>query len=454
MPESFAPLHVTVIGSGYVGLVSGVCLAELGHRVICVDQDAARIAALRAGKAPIYEPGLEAMMAHHAAAERLNFTTSLGEAAEKCDIMMIAVGTPSDTDGKADLRQVFAAVRAIAAAARGPLVIVTKSTVPVGMGRRIASLLREVRPDGAYEIASNPEFLREGSAIGDFMQPDRIVIGTQSPRAKTLLERLYAPLTARGAKLLHTGIETAELIKYAANSFLATKIAFINEMADLCEALGADVQEVAQGVGMDERIGAKFLQAGPGFGGSCFPKDMLALQHIAHAVGEPSRIIDTVIAINERRRHRMVEKIAQACGGSAQGRTLAFLGVTFKANTDDVRNSPAIAIAQDLLNMGASLRIYDPKGMNEAHKELSGQIAWCARVEDALRNADALVIATEWEEFRHLDLPGAATLMTRRTIVDLRNVLSSEQAALAGFDYHSIGRKPLRQNIQNIAEEA
>jgi UDPglucose 6-dehydrogenase len=435
-------MRIAVIGTGYVGLVSGACFSEFGVTVNCVDNDQAKIARLLTGEMPIYEPGLEQIVASNVAAGRLRFTTDLGAAVAGADAVFIAVGTPSRRgDGHADLRYVFAAAEEVAAALTGYAVVVTKSTVPVGTGRQVADILRDRRPDAEFDVASNPEFLREGSAIQDFMRPDRVVIGTAAPRARDTLRELYRPLYLIETPILFTSLETAELIKYAANSFLATKIAFINEVADLCEKVGADVQDVARGIGLDGRIGRKFLHAGPGFGGSCFPKDCLALVRTAQEAGAPMSIVETVVGGNERRKAGMAERIVRACGGSVAGKTIALLGLTFKPNTDDMRDSPSLAIAPALLAAGASVRAYDPEGMNEARKLLDG-IAFCAGAYEAMEGADALVIVTEWNEFRALDLARAKTLLKAPVVVDLRNIYKPGDMAEAGFYYFSIGRGP------------
>ncbi len=435
-------MRIAVIGTGYVGLVSGACFSEFGVDVTCVDTDAAKIARLENGEMPIYEPGLDQVVATNAAAGRLKFTTDLAGAVKEADAVFIAVGTPSRRgDGHADLTYVFAAAEEIAAALTGYTVVVTKSTVPVGTGRKVAEIVRRKRPDAQFDVASNPEFLREGSAIQDFMRPDRVVIGAESERARAAMRELYRPLYLIETPILFTALETAELIKYAANGFLATKIAFINEVADLCEKVGADVQDVARGIGLDGRIGRKFLHAGPGFGGSCFPKDCLALVRTAQEAGAPLRIVETVVSGNDRRKERMAERVVAALGGSVKGRTVACLGLTFKPNTDDMRESPSLAIVPALIAAGASVRGFDPEGTNEAKKLLPG-VTFCASAYEAMEGAHALVIITEWNEFRALDLARVKALLKTPTIVDLRNIYKPADMAEAGFFYFSIGREP------------
>ena len=433
-------MRIVMIGAGYVGLVSGTCFSEFGHDVACVEKDKTRLARLKKGEVPIYEPGLGALMAGNMKAGRLTFTDDLKSAVAGAEAIFIAVGTPSRRgDGHADMSYVFAAAREIAAVMSDHAVIVTKSTVPVGTGREIGRIVRAARPDLEFDVASNPEFLREGSAIGDFMRPDRVVIGVESERAREVMRRVYRPLYLIERPILFASFETAELIKYAANAFLATKISFINEIADLCEKVGADVHDVARGMGLDGRIGAKFLHAGPGYGGSCFPKDTLALARTAVEAGAPLRIVEAVMAVNAARKRRMADKVIEACGGSVAGATVAVLGLTFKPNTDDMREAPALTIIPALQGAGAAIRAFDPAGMGEA-KALLTDIAWCSDAYDALRGADALVIVTEWNEFRALDLARAKSLMRRPIFVDLRNVYSPVEVAEAGFTYRSVGR--------------
>ncbi|MFO0998463.1 MAG: UDP-glucose/GDP-mannose dehydrogenase family protein [Alphaproteobacteria bacterium] len=433
-------MRIAMIGAGYVGLVSGACLSEFGHDVICVEKDAAKLARLKSGEAPIYEPGLEPLMATNLRAGRLSFTGDIAGAVDKAEAVFIAVGTPSRRgDGHADLSYVYAAAREIAAALTGYAVIVTKSTVPVGTSREIARIIRETRPDASFDMASNPEFLREGSAIGDFMRPDRVVIGTESERARDILRAIYRPLYLIETPILFTTLETSELVKYAANAFLATKITFINEIADACERLGADVHDVARGMGLDGRIGRKFLHPGPGYGGSCFPKDTIALARTAREAGAPVRIVETVAEVNEARKRQMVEKIVEACGGSVRGRTIAVLGLTFKPNTDDMRDAPSLVIVPGLVAGGAVVRAFDPAGMTEARKMLDG-VTWCTDAYHAMEGADAVVIITEWNEFRALDLARAKALLRRPVFIDLRNIYNPREMAALGFDYRSIGR--------------
>jgi UDPglucose 6-dehydrogenase len=433
-------MHITMIGTGYVGLVSGACFAEFGPTVTCVDLDERKIARLNAGEIPIYEPGLDDLVARGVAAGRLSFTTDLAAAVAQADAVFIAVGTPSRRgDGHADLRYVEAAAADIARALTGYTVVVNKSTVPVGTGRRVAQIIREVRPDADFDVASNPEFLREGSAIGDFMRPDRVVIGAESERAQAVMRELYRPLYLSETPIVMTSLETAELTKYAANAFLATKITFINEIADLCEKVGADVQAVARGMGLDNRIGKKFLHAGPGYGGSCFPKDTLALVRTAQEAGAPVRIVETVVQVNDRRKGVMASRVMAAAGGSVRGKTIAVLGVAFKPNTDDMREAPSLAIIPALQDAGATVRAFDPAAMREAAHQLPG-VHWCRDAYDAAEGADVLVLITEWNEFRALDLARLGTLMRARVLVDLRNVYRPEDVRAAGFAYSSIGR--------------
>ena len=435
-------MRIAVIGSGYVGLVSGACFSEFGVDVVCVDKDKGKIARLQKGEIPIYEPGLEKIVASNAAAGRLRFTDDLAEAVKGADAVFIAVGTPSRRgDGHADLSYVFAAAEEIARSLTGYTVIVTKSTVPVGTGRKVAEIVRKTRSDAHFDVASNPEFLREGSAIQDFMRPDRVVIGAESERAQGVMRELYRPLYLIETPILFTALETAELIKYAANSFLATKINFINEIADLCEKVGGDVQQVARGIGLDNRIGGKFLHAGPGFGGSCFPKDTVALIKTAQDAEAPLRIVETVAAVNDARKRGMARKVAAALGGSLRGKTIAVLGLTFKPNTDDMREAPSIPLITALTDMGARVRAYDPVGMGQA-KDVLGGIEFCEGPYACAQGADALVIVTEWEQFRALDFERLRTAMKQPVLVDLRNVYRPED--IEGFAYHGIGRPDRR----------
>jgi UDPglucose 6-dehydrogenase len=433
-----------MIGTGYVGLVSGACFSEFGVDVVCVDKDKAKIDRLKAGDIPIYEPGLGDLVHKNARGGRLSFTTDLAEAVAGADAVFIAVGTPSRRgDGHADMSYVFAAAKEIAGALTGYAVVVTKSTVPVGTGRKVAEIIRKARPKAQFDIASNPEFLREGSAISDFMRPDRVVIGADDERAVEVLRRLYRPLYLIETPIVVTGLETAELIKYAANSFLAMKITFINEVADFCEKAGADVHDVARAIGLDGRIGRKFLHPGPGYGGSCFPKDTLAYVSSGRDFGAPQRIIETVVDINDKRKLAMAERIAEACGGSVAGRTIAILGLTFKPNTDDMRDSPSLFILPALTAGGATVRAYDPVGMEEAARLIKG-ITFCKDAYETAGGADCVAILTEWNEFRALDLERMRAIMRSPVMVDLRNIYKPAEMAAAGFSYHSIGRPTAR----------
>ncbi len=433
-------MRIAMIGSGYVGLVSGACLADFGHRVTCVDKDAAKIAALDRGEIPIYEAGLTEMVRANLREGRLDFATDPAGAVREAEAVFIAVGTPSRRgDGHADLSYVYAAAREIAPLLSPTAVVVTKSTVPIGTGDEVERILRELRPDAAFPVVSNPEFLREGAAIQDFKHPDRIVVGTEEARAKEVLAEIYRPLYLNAAPILYVGRRTAELIKYAANAFLATKITFINEIADLCENVGADVQEVARGIGLDNRIGAKFLHAGPGYGGSCFPKDTVALIKSAQDYGTPLRIVETVAAVNDQRKRAMARKVAAALGGELRGATVAVLGLTFKPNTDDMREAPSLSLIAALQDQGAKVRVYDPAGMENA-KALLPDITYCDGPYAAAQGADALVIVTEWEQFRALDLPRLKQTMARPVLVDLKNVYRTDEVTRAGFTYANIGR--------------
>ena len=433
-------MRVTMIGTGYVGLVSGACFADFGHHVVCVDNDAAKIAALEVGEIPIYEPDLERLVATNAREGRLVFSTELAPAVANADAVFIAVGTPSRRgDGYADLSYVYAAAREIAAAVAGFTVVITKSTVPVGTGDEVERIIREARPDADVVVVSNPEFLREGAAIRDFKHPDRIVVGSEDERGRKVMAELYRPLYLNQAPILYTGRRTAELTKYAANAFLATKITFINEIADLCEKVGADVQEIARGIGLDNRIGGKFLHAGPGYGGSCFPKDTLALIKTGQDHATPLRIVETVAAVNDARKRAMARKVAGAIGGSLRGKTVAVLGLTFKPNTDDMRDAPSIPLIAALQDMGANVRAYDPVGMANAKKEIAG-VAFADSAYACAEGADALVIVTEWEPFRALDLGRLKRAMRGAVLVDLRNVYRREEVERHGFVYDSIGR--------------
>ncbi len=434
-------MRIAMIGGGYVGLVSAACFADLGVEVAVVETDAAKLEALRENRIPIYEPGLDRLVHENSAAKRLTFGDDIAAACSGVEAVFIAVGTPTRRgDGHADVSYVTAAAEQVARALTGYAVIVTKSTVPVGTGRRIRDVMRAARPDLEFDVASNPEFLREGSAIGDFMRPDRVVIGTDSERAREVLRRLYRPLYLIEAPILFTSLETAELTKYAANAFLAMKITFINEMADLCEKIGADVHDVARGIGLDGRIGRKFLHPGPGFGGSCFPKDTLALMRIAQDWGAPSRLVEATVQVNDARKSGMAMRILKACGGSVQGKTVAVLGLTFKPETDDMRDAPSVPIIHRLAEQGASIHAFDPVGMDQARSLLPSEVAFCASAYEAAEKADVLVVVTEWNEFRALAPERLAQTMRGRTVVDLRNVFDPAAMAAAGFDYQSIGR--------------
>jgi UDPglucose 6-dehydrogenase len=428
-----------MIGAGYVGLVSGACFADFGHQVICVDKDAAKIAALKRGEIPIFEPGLDELLESNIKQGRLEFaadTSRVGEA----DAVFIAVGTPSRRgDGHADLSFVYQAVREIAPLLAATAVLITKSTVPVGTGDEIENILRNARPDAHIQVVSNPEFLREGAAIQDFKHPDRIVVGTDQERARKVLGEIYRPLYLNAPPIIYVSRRTAELIKYASNAFLATKITFINEIADLCEQVGADVQEVARGMGLDNRIGAKFLHPGPGFGGSCFPKDASALIKTAHDHGVPLRLVEAVAAVNDQRKRAMARKVVLALGGSVRGKTIAVLGLTFKPNTDDTRDSPAIPLITALQDLGAIVRGYDPAGMEQAKPHLP-DVHYCQSAYSAAEGAEALVIATEWEQFRALDLSRLKDVMARPLIIDLRNIYRDDEMQRAAFRYVPIGR--------------
>jgi UDPglucose 6-dehydrogenase len=433
-------MRIVMIGTGYVGLVSGASFAVFGHRVTCIDKDADKIAALRNGDIPIYEAGLTDMVRNNAREGRLDFSTELAPAVKEAEAVFIAVGTPSRRgDGHADLSYVYAAVREFAPLLSPGAVVVTKSTVPIGTGDEVERILRAARPDAEFAVVSNPEFLREGAAIQDFKHPDRIVVGTDDQPARDVLAEIYRPLYLNAAPMIYVGRRTAELIKYAANAFLATKITFINEIADLCENVGADVQEVARGIGLDNRIGGKFLHAGPGYGGSCFPKDTLALVKTAQDAGSPLRIVETVAAVNDQRKRAMARKVAAALGGELRGATVAVLGLAFKPNTDDMREAPSLALIAALQDQGASVRAYDPAGMENAKTMLSN-VVYCDGPYAAAEGADALVIMTEWEQFRALDLGRLKGTMKRAVFVDLKNVYRPAEVKRAGFTYANIGR--------------
>ena len=433
-------MHISMIGTGYVGLVSGACFSDFGHVVTCIDKDAAKISQLQSGRMPLFEPGLDALVAHNVAAGRLSFTTDAAGAVRAADAIFLAVGTPSRRgDGFADLTYLYDAAREIAAHMQGFTVVVTKSTVPVGTNDEVEAIIRKLRPDADFAVVSNPEFLREGAAIEDFKHPDRVVVGTEEEQARRVMRELYRPLFINETPILFTGRRAAELIKYASNAFLATKITFINEMADLCEKCGADVQEVARGMGLDRRIAGKFLHAGPGFGGSCFPKDTAALTAIGQRFGAPIRIVETVIGVNDARKHAMAAKVTAACGGTLAGKTIAVLGLTFKPNTDDMREAPSLVILPALAKQGARVRAYDPHGMNEARK-LMPQIETAADPYACVAGADAMVILTEWEEFRALDLDRVKAALRAALIVDLRNIYKPHDMSEKGFTYISVGQ--------------
>jgi UDPglucose 6-dehydrogenase len=433
-------MRIAMIGTGYVGLVSGACFADFGHHVTCVDKDEKKVEALRKGSIPIYEPDLDRLVEDNVRGGRLDFATDLKEPVAAADAVFIAVGTPSRRgDGHADLTYVYAAAREIAAALAGFTVVITKSTVPVGTGDEVERIIRETQPDADVAVVSNPEFLREGAAIQDFKHPDRIVVGLTDDRARQVMAALYRPLYLNQAPILYVGRRTAELIKYAANAFLATKITFINEVADLCEKVGADVQEVARGIGLDNRIGAKFLHAGPGFGGSCFPKDTLALIKTGQDFAAPLRIVETVAAVNDQRKRAMARKVSGALGGNLRGKLVAVLGLTFKPNTDDLREAPSIPLITALQDMGAKVRAYDPAGMTHAGREFPG-VAFADGPYACAEGADALVIVTEWEQFRALDLDHLKAVMKQPVLIDLRNVYHPAEMAELGFVYDSVGR--------------
>jgi len=437
-------MNISIIGSGYVGLVSGACFADFGHKVACVDKDREKIAALTRGEIPIFEPGLDQLVATNVAQQRLSFTTDLAGAVAESQVVFLAVGTPSRRgDGHADLSYIYAAAREIAGAIDKFTVVVTKSTVPVGTGDEIERIIAEARPDVDFAVASNPEFLREGAAIDDFRRPDRIVVGTTDQRGRDVVSELYRPLNLNEPPMLFVDRRTAELIKYAANSFLATKVTFINEIADLCERVGANVQDVARGMGMDNRIGPKFLHPGPGYGGSCFPKDTLALVKTAQDYDTPMRLIETVVAVNDQRKRSMARKIVTACGGSVRGKTIALLGLAFKLNTDDMRDAPSISIVTALEDVGAKVRAYDPKAMDQA-RPIMPNVTYCKDPYDCVTDAEAVVMVTEWNEFRALDLARIKNLMVAPVMVDLRNIYDPADVARHGFTYASVGRGSVR----------
>ncbi|MBN4094442.1 MULTISPECIES: UDP-glucose/GDP-mannose dehydrogenase family protein [Methylobacterium] len=437
-------MRIAMIGAGYVGLVSGACLADFGHTVVCIDRDPDKIASLNAGRMPIYEPGLDVLVAENVRQGRLAFRATMRDAVAEADAVFIAVGTPSRRgDGFADLSYVFDAAREIAGSLSGFTVVVTKSTVPVGTGDEVERIIRETNPEAQFAVASNPEFLREGAAIADFKRPDRIVVGAEEARAEAVMREVYRPLYLNQAPIMVTSRRTAELTKYAANAFLAAKITFINEVADLCEAVGADVQAVARGIGLDNRIGPKFLHAGPGYGGSCFPKDTLALVKTAQDAGTPLRLVETVVAVNDQRKRAMARKVIKACGGSVRGKTIALLGLTFKPNTDDMRDAPALAIVAGLQDAGAVIRAYDPEGMEQA-RILMPAVDYAENAYACAEGADAVVIVTEWNAFRALDLDRLRQAMSSGeaapVLIDLRNIYDPASAARHGFTYCGVGR--------------
>jgi UDPglucose 6-dehydrogenase len=434
-------MRIAMIGTGYVGLVSGACFSDFGHDVVCVDRDISKIERLKAGEVPIFEPGLEELLAKNTAAGRLSFTTNLAEAVDGAEAVFIAVGTPTRRgDGHADLTYVMAAAEEIGRALTGYAVVVTKSTVPVGTNRKVEEAIRKANPKATFDVASNPEFLREGAAIDDFRHPDRVVVGVEGERARKVMAELYRPLSLREFPVIYTGLESAEMIKYAANAFLATKITFINEIAALCEKVGADVKAVAKGIGMDGRIGDKFLHAGPGYGGSCFPKDTRALARIGQEHAAPVQIVETVIKVNDEVKRRMIDKIVDLCDGSVRDKTITFLGVTFKPNTDDMRDAPSLTIVPALVGAGAKVRVSDPQGQHEGEALLPG-VKWLENPYQAAAGSDLLVMLTEWNEFRGLDLTKLARKMATPKLADLRNVFDRDEALAAGFvAYVGVGR--------------
>ncbi|ABS63536.1 UDP-glucose 6-dehydrogenase [Parvibaculum lavamentivorans DS-1] len=434
-------MRIAMIGSGYVGLVSGACFADFGHTVTCVDKDERKINALLQGEIPIYEPGLDVLVNGNRFAGRLSFTTDLSSAMKDVDAVFIAVGTPTRRgDGHADLSYVYAAAEEIAALLSRYTVIVTKSTVPVGTADEVEAIIRRVAPEADFSVASNPEFLREGAAIDDFKRPDRVVVGADDERAREVLRKLYRPLNLNETPIMFTNRRTAELIKYAANAFLATKITFINEMADICEKTGANVQDVARGIGLDRRIGSKFLHAGPGYGGSCFPKDTMALVRTAEQYQAPTRIVEAVVEANAARKKRMVDKIESACGGSVKGKTIAILGLAFKPETDDMRDAPSLDIVPGLIDRGATVQAHDPQSIKEAKHLLPDSVIYCDDPYLTAKDADAVVIITEWNEYRALNIERLGKALRRRVMIDLRNIYKSEEIVPLGFDYTSVGR--------------
>ena len=438
-------MKIAFIGTGYVGLVSGTCFAELGLDVTCIDKDKGKIAQIKKGKLPIYEPGLAELVEKNIKSKRLKFTNSLKEGVEKADIIFIAVGTPTDNkNGSADLSYVYSAAEELAEYIRSGAIVVTKSTVPVGTGKNVKKIISSKRKGVKFEVASNPEFLREGCAVNDFLQPDRIIVGLESDSARSKIEQLYKPLTTKGIPLLFTDIQTAELTKYAANAFLATKIAFINEVADMCEKTGANINDLAKGIGTDHRIGESYLSPGPGYGGSCFPKDTLALQYMAKEWKSGEKIISGVISSNDKRKNNMAGKVVAALGGNAKGKTIAVLGLAFKANTDDMRESPAIPIVEGLLKAGAKLKAYDPQAMEEAKKYIKGNVKYVGSSYEAMKDADAAVIITEWAEFSNLDFDKVRDSLKTPLIIDFRNLYNPGRMRERSLSYISIGREDVR----------
>jgi UDPglucose 6-dehydrogenase len=433
-------MKIAVVGAGYVGLVSAACFADFGHEVVCVDRDPRKLTQLEQGRIPIYELGLEPIVTANRQAGRLRFTGDLTQAVAAAEVVLLAVGTPTRADGDAaDLTQLFSAASEVARALRGFTVVVTKSTVPPGTAAKLRTVMAEARPGGDFEVASNPEFMREGSAVEDFTQPDRIVVGVASPRAETVLRQLYRPLTARNIPLLVTSCEAAEVIKYAANTFLATRIAFVNQLADFCERAGADVGDVTRGMGLDKRIGPSFLAPGPGFGGSCFPKDTRAMVHAAREIGQPFTIVETVVAANEARKQHLVQRVAAAVGGTLDGRKITVLGIAFKADTDDIRDSSALTLIPGLQAGGARLAVFDPIAMDNG-RQVFRDVEWCEDAYLAATGADAVVILTEWNLFRGLDLARLARVMRQPVLIDFRNLFLPDDALNAGLTYHSVGR--------------
>jgi len=447
-------MRIGMVGTGYVGLVSGVCFAEFGHTVICVDKDESKIERLKAGEVPIYEPRLENLLKRQIEANRIEFTTDIAEAVKGCDAVFIAVGTPSRRYCRdADLSYVHGAAREIAQNLEGYTVVVNKSTVPVGTGREVEEIIREENPNAEFDVASNPEFLREGAAIDDFMRPDRVVVGTSSEKAQEVMRAVYRPLYLNETPILFTKRETAEIIKYAANAFLATKITFINEIADLCEQVGADVQHVAKGIGLDGRIGSKFLHAGPGYGGSCFPKDTLALTRAGQKYSAPQRIVETVVSVNEDRKARMADKIIDAAGGDVRGKRIGILGVAFKPNTDDMRDAPSLTIVPVLQQAGATVVAYDPEAMDAAKGMMDG-VTWAQNAYEVAKDADILAIVTEWNEFRALDLDRIAREMKGNILADLRNIYKPEELQGKNFKYVSVGRPEVAAEKAKVEDAA